>query len=128
MKVTQKQAEFVLQEVAAWLGKKGMGEGSCPEGRELGKYFTHADDGSMCFDCEFGPAPTGPEAAYNGYGPELNMAWDWAKAPTVILESGYAPDSWAIYCCDAIQQKINQKGYPIYVEPYTSYALSIYPE
>jgi hypothetical protein len=103
MKVSQKQAEFVLKEVAAWMGKKGMTE-----------------DGS--------PAPTGSEAAYSGYGPELNMAWDWPgqPTPTVILESGYAPEEWAIACAYEIQQKINEKGYPIMVEPYTSFALSIY--
>lgn len=128
-KVTKKQAEFVLKEVAAWLGKKGMGEGSCPEGRQLGKYFTHVDDGSMCFDCKFGPAPTGKDAAYKGVGPELNMSWDWPgkPTPTVILESGYAPDEWAVACAYEIQQKIDAKRMKIYVEPYFSFALSIYP-
>jgi hypothetical protein len=102
-KVTKAQAEFVLDEVAAWLGDKG-----------------HMDEHG-------GSVPTGPDAAYKGIGPELNMEWDWANAPSVILESGYAPYEWAIVCAHAIQKEIDQKGYPIYVEPYSSFALSIYP-
>jgi hypothetical protein len=102
-KVTEKQAEFVLQEVAKWLGKKMYENGE--------------------------PAPTGKDAAYKGVGPELNMSWDWPgkPTPTVILESGYAPDEWAVACAYEIQQKIDAKRMKIYVEPYFSFALSIYP-
>ena len=101
-KVSQKQAEFVLQEVAKWLGPKMY---------------------------EDGPAPTGPQAAYQGVGPELNMTWDWPgqPTPTVILESGYAPDEWAVACASEIQAKLDARGMKIYVEPYSSFALSIYP-
>ena len=128
-KVTAKQAEFVLDEVAKWLGKKGMGVPKCKAGHELNWIFEHVDDGEFCGEIEFGPAPTGSAAAYSGEGPELNMEWDWPgqPTPTVILESGYAPEEWAVSCSFAIQDAINAKGYPISVEPYSSYALSIYP-
>ena len=127
-KVTQKQAEFVLQEVAKWLGTKGMGEPICPEGKELGRYIEHVEDNSPCLDCTFGPAPTGPEAAYNGIGPELNMEWAYPGDPTpsVILESGYAPDDWAIRCSYEVQQALDAKNIPVMVEPYFSFVLSMY--
>lgn len=127
-KVTQKQADFVLKEVAKWLGDKGMGEPKCPERRTLGRYMTHEDDGSMCLDCTFGPAPTGPEAAYKGIGPELRMDWDYpgTPTPTVILESGYAPEDWAIRCCYDVQKALDAKEIPVMVEPYFSFALSMY--
>jgi len=104
MKVTKDQAEFVLEEVAAWLGDKG-----------------HMD--------EFGGSvPTGRDAAYRGIGPELRMDFDWADAPTVLLESASAPEAWAVRCSGAIQREIDAKGLPIVVEPYVSFALSIYPK
>ena len=102
-KVTEKQAEFVLREVARWLGRKMYEDGK--------------------------PAPTGQDAAHKGLGPQLNMTWDWPgqPTPTVILESGFAPDEWAVACAQHIQQKIDARRMKIYVEPYSSYALSIYP-
>lgn len=131
-KVTQKQAEFVLQEVAKWLGNKGMGEPSCPEGKELGRYFEHVEDNSPCLDCKFGPAPTGPEAAYKGIGPELQMNfegwWSGHTYPAVILESGYAPDDWAVACVDHVQKAADAKEMNIFVEPATGWALGIFRE
>jgi len=102
-KVSEKQAEFVLREVAKWLGTKMYEDGQS--------------------------APTGSKAAYQGMGPELNMSWDWPDepTPTVILESEFAPPAWAVACAYAIQKKIDAKRMKIYVEPYSSYALSIYP-
>lgn len=123
-KVTEKQATFVLNAVAEWLGKKGLGTPICPEGRPLDKYAQH-DDGTPCSDCSLGPAPTGPDAAYRGEGPELKMYWDWAEAPTVLLEGG--PYEWAITCCGYVQSALDAKGLKVYVEPYAGYALSIYP-
>lgn len=102
--VTEKQAQFVLHQVAAWLGSK------------------------MYDDNE--PAPTGSSAAYKGWGPELVMAWDWPQepTPTIILESGYAPDEWAVACCATIQAKLDAGNIPVMVEPFTGYALCMYPK
>lgn len=103
-KVTEKQAEFVLKAVARWLGPKMYEDGK--------------------------PAPTGSEAAYKGWGPELHMAWDWPDkpTPTIILESGFAPDEWAVACCAAIQAKLDARKMKVMVEPYSSYALCMYPK
>lgn len=128
-KVTEKQATAVLNIVAAWIGKKGYGTPICPEGKALsGPVGMQHEDGTWCDNCTFGPAPTGPEAAYNGTGPTLNMAWEgWSggAAPTILLEGG--PEEWAIACSYAVQKQLDAEGIKVYVEPYASYALSIYP-
>jgi len=126
-KVTKKQAEAVLTAVAEWMGTKGYGTPICPDGKPLsGIAGMQHPDGTWCEGCKFGPAPTGPNAAYRGEGPELRMDWDWANAPSVILEGG--PDEWAIACSFAVQQAMDAKKVPVYVEPYASWALSIYPK
>lgn len=125
--VTQKRAEKVLGFVAEWMGTKGMGTFICPEGRDLTFGLSHTDDKTPCTDWQIGPVPTGPDAAYRGEGPELRMDWDWTgkPTPTILLEGG--PEEWAINCSFAVQAKIDAAGLPLFVEPYTSYALSIYP-
>lgn len=127
--VTQKRAEKVLAFVAEWMGTKGMGTCICPEGRELTYGLSHTDDKTPCFEWTIGPVPTGPDAAYRGAGPELRMDWEGMYAnkptPTILLEGG--PEEWAINCSFAVQAKIDAAGLPLFVEPYTSYALSIYP-
>jgi hypothetical protein len=127
--VTLKRAEKVLAFVAEWMGTKGYGIPSCPEGRTLGGLvgMKHTDDDSWCEDPTFGPAPTGREAANAGLGPVLVMDWDWPgqPTPTIILEGG--PDYWGVECAGAIQAKIDAAGLPLYVEPFAGYALSIYP-
>lgn len=127
-KVTTKQAEFVLHEVAKWLGQHGLGQATCKQGRDLTHGVFHADDNTVCEHFKIGPAPTGPDAAYRGIGPELKMEWDYPSepTPTVILESGYAPEEWAIACCHEVQKALDAKKMPVMVEPYFSFALSIY--
>lgn len=122
-KVTEKQATAVLNEVAAWMGKNGYGTLICPEGRTLDYVGRHADDKSDCDDVKVGPAPTGPDAAYNGTGPMLNMDFD--GGPAIILEGG--PDEWAIRASYAVQKAMDAKGVKVFVEPYYSFVLSIYP-
>lgn len=100
-RVAERHAELVLRLVAEWLGPR------------------------MGFD---GPAPTGRDAAYTASGPMLNMAWDWPSsgpAPTVLLEGG--PYDWAADCCADVQQRLDTLGAPVYVEPYSGWALCIYP-
>ena len=99
-KVTKTQATQVLKAVATWLGTKGYG--TAP-----GK-----------------PAPTGAEAALRGLGPQLVMDWDWPGSPTpaIILEGG--PYDWAVACCAAVQAAVPG----VYVEPYSGWALCVYPE
>lgn len=122
-KVTEKQATAVLNAVAAWMGTKGYGTPTCPEGRALNYAANHVDDGTICFDCTVGPAPTGPDAAYRGIGPELVMDFD--GNPAIVLEGG--PDEWAIRASFDIQREMDAKGVKVFVEPYYSFVLSIYP-
>lgn len=128
-KVTNKQAEAVLTEVAAWLGKKGLGPISCNEGRELRYGVEHIDDDTICENYTVGPAPTGRDAAYSGLGPELRLDfepwWGGSKHPAVILEGG--PDEWAVASCYEVQQALNKKGIKVFVEPATSFILGIFP-
>jgi hypothetical protein len=121
-KVSQKQAEIVLQVAAEWLGKKGLGVATCKLGRELKYSLVHADDGTPCETLTIGPAPTGPEAAYRGLGPELR---EYEGIPSIVLEGG--PYEWAIEGSCAIQKELDAKGIKVYVEPYYSFMLSIYP-
>jgi|688.fasta_scaffold22638_6 hypothetical protein len=100
--VTEPSANLVLQLVAEWLGKA--------DGME-------------------GPAPTGREAAFQGLGPQLNLGWDWPSSgptPTVLLEGG-GHYEWALDCCSWVQEQLNARKVPVYVEPYAGYALCIYP-
>ena len=103
-KVTKRQAEKALAIVAQWMGKQGYGptEGS--------------------------PAPTGPEAAYRGEGPELKMDWDWPgkPTPTIILEGG--PDEWALTVSMNTETVAKFKAAGVYAEPYSSWALCLYRE
>ena len=123
-KVTKAQATEVLNQVAAWMGKHGYGTPTCPHGKALddGRFWLHADDATECVGQTFGPAPTGPEAAYHAEGPELRMDWDWPSSgptPTVILEGG--PYDWAY----EVSGQIKVDG--VFVEPYAGWALCIYP-
>lgn len=103
-KVTQAQADKVLQAVAAYLGRIGYG----PEPGQ--------------------PAPTGPDAANNGTGPMLKMDWDWPSGgptPTILLEGG--PYDWAIEIgWDTEFEAAMPAG--IHTEPWAGYALCIYRE
>lgn len=103
-KVTKAQAEFVLREVAKWLGPRMGYEGS---------------------------APTGHDAAYCGEGPELRREWDWVhgSADAILLEGG--PYDWAVECCWEVQQAVDasktHRG-QLFLEPYAGWALCIYRE
>lgn len=102
-KVSKKNAEIVLNLVAEWLGTQGYG------------------------DKNGGPAPTGRDAAYRGAGPELRMDFDFlglGETPTVVLEGG--PYEWSMECSWWVQQRLDERGVPVWVEPYTSWALSVY--
>lgn len=94
-KVTQKQAEKALAEVARQLSKM--------HGLKV---------------------PTGPDAAFHGDGPELNMEWTWPgkPTPTILLESSLFPE-WAL----EIDSSKVSKVAGVFAEPYSSYALSLYP-
>lgn len=128
-KVTQKQAEAVLQEVAVWLGKKGLGTFTCNEGRALDYVVRHTDDETPCDNYTVGPAPTGRDAAYRGEGPELRLDfepwWGGAAHPAIILEGG--PHDWTIACSYEVQQALDAKGIKVFVEPATGWALGLFP-
>lgn len=99
-KLTKTQQKKALAIVAEWMGTKGYGD-------EYG-----------------GPAPTGPEAAFYGTGPELREGWTWPSTPTdtIILEGG--PYDWAI---DVSWERADEfKDIGLYVEPYAGYALCLY--
>lgn len=101
-KVTQAQANRVLRAVADWMYQQNG--------------YTQ-------------PIPTGEDAAYRGLGPMLNMTWDWPSSgptPTVLLEGG--PVDWAVRCCQYVQELMDARKIPVFVEPYSSYALCIYRE
>lgn len=73
-----------------------------------------------------GPAPTGREAANTGQGPQLIRDWDWPSAgetPSIILEGG--PYDWAIEAGAQLLAAMNELG--IHCEPYSGYALCLYP-
>jgi hypothetical protein len=105
-KVTQRQAEAALNEVAKWLGSRGLGQ-------ELA-------DGSI-----LSVAPTGPDAAYRGLGPELVMEWGWLDepAPAIILEGG--PYDWAVECSWEITCALKALNIPVWCEPYSGWALCL---
>lgn len=99
--VTTAHAEYVLNLVADWMGENGLKK----------------------------PVPTGRDAANSAQGPVLNMEWDWPSSgptPTVILE-GFPGAYWAVECCAAVQDAIDAAGKPLFVEPYSGWALCIYP-
>lgn len=103
-KVTKTQAETALALVAAWMGKKGYSADESKPGS---------------------PAPTGPEAAQHGLGPQLIMDWDWPSSgptPTILLEGG--PEDWAIEVGWDIRDEMAKIG--LWSEPYAGYALCIY--
>lgn len=95
-KVTQAQAEKALAEVARQLSKMHGGI----------------------------RVPTGPDAAYHGDGPELNMEWAWSgeKRPTILLESSLFPE-WAL---EVDSSKVSEVA-GVFAEPYSGYALSLFP-
>ena len=101
--VTERRATLVLNLCAEWIGKAdGLG----------------------------GPAPTGWEAAQQGLGPNLNLAWDWPSSgptPTVLLEGG-GHYEWAVECCSWVQAELDKRGEPVFVEPYAGWALCAYPK
>lgn len=127
-RVSKRDADIVLHLVAEWMGQRGYAASfTCPDGLVLDQqYITHAD-GSPCDNAVAGPAPTGRDAAYRGLGPELRMDWDWPSTPTpaVILEGG--PYDWAIVCCAWVQDRLDERGIRVFVEPYSGWALCAYP-
>lgn len=73
-----------------------------------------------------GPAPTGSDAAYNAEGPMLSAEWDWPEdgpTPTILLEGG--PHDWAIDAAWECQARMDAIG--VFCEPYSGYALCLYP-
>lgn len=113
-----------LNLIAQWMGKKGYGTpitcGRC-EPCELG-----AED-IYCENLKFGPAPTGPDAAANGLGPQLVPDWDWPSGgptPTILLEGG--PDDWAVRAAGDPDLVREFRKLGIFAEPYASYALCLY--
>ena len=68
--------------------------------------------------------PTGEQAAYTGDGPELRMEWDWPgePTPTILLESS-SFEEWALEIDSA---KVGAVA-GVFAEPYSSYALCLYP-
>ena len=95
--VTKAQAEKALAEVARQLGEMNGGI----------------------------KIPTGPDAAYHGDGPELNMTWNWSgePRPTILLESSMFPE-WAL---EIDSSKVSAAA-GVFAEPYSSYALTLYPK
>ena len=121
-KVTKAQGAFVLKVTAAWLGKNGCGEFICKDGRALDWVVRHEDDKTPCDNWGVGPAPTGPDAAYRGIGPDL--VEEFYGNAAIVLEGG--PEEWAIRASFAIQKQIDAKGLPLFVEPVYSFVLGIY--
>jgi len=72
---------------------------------------------------QLGNVPTGREAAQYGDGPELVMDWDWPgePTPTILLESS----SFAEWVFEIDTRALAKFG--IFAEPYSSYALCLYP-
>lgn len=127
-RLTPAQQDKALQIVAAWLGKKGLGDPICPEGRALDNLARHTDDQSTCYRVQFGPAPTGHDAAMTATGPMLNREWDWPSAgptPTILLEGG--PYDWAVNASFDRGIIADMAKLGIFVEPYAGYALCLYP-
>jgi hypothetical protein len=134
--VSEEQATVVLHAVAAWMGKRGWGTYDDCDCREPmrpgddGRDYRPADP--SCAACDgsgsiIGPAPTGEGAAHHGLGPMLHMTWDWPgePTPTVILEGG--PDDWGVACSFAVQRAMDEAGVPVFVEPWSGWALCVYP-
>lgn len=124
--LTKKQMDVALTAVAAWMGKKGYGTltpcGKCTPCKAGLKYDWQCDNPKI------GPAPTGEEAARNGDGPVLNPAWDWptgGPTPTIILEGG--PEDWAIRVSGDPEVLAVTRAAGLFIEPYASYALCLYP-
>lgn len=104
MTLTAAQQEFALSIVAAWLGAGGG----------------MSEDGS--------PVPTGPEAAYNGRGPQLIQNWETNSgvvAPAILLEGGSY--DWPYYASNnpAVREQLARRG--IQAQAYSSYALLLFP-
>lgn len=145
-KVTKRQAEQALAIVAQWMGKQGYGTEILHEPDEHGNVIavegaSRCECGSKyweydhCVDCgaspvpTYGPALTGPEAAYRGEGPELNMAWDWPSGgptPTIIMEGG--PYDWAVTVSLNTETVAKFKAAGVYAEAYSGWALCLYRE
>lgn len=96
--LSSKQQKAALNIIAAWMGPKMGYPGS---------------------------APTGREAAYKGIGPELVPDWDWSgtPTPTILLEGG--PHDWAIIASGEVCAQMDAIG--VFCEPYSGWALSLYP-
>lgn len=80
------------------------------------------------------PVPTGEEAYVQGLGPHLKMDWDWPDkpTPTILLEGGvsealpgYGIGAGIVY---EVQKEIDRLQIPVWLEPYASYAVCIYPK
>lgn len=128
--LTEEQQDLALDIVARWLGKKGLGQASCnhPEFTRMDfGYPIHGDD-LLCPAPEYGPAPTGRDAAMQALGPQLIRDWDWPSSgptPTVLLEGG--PYDWAVDISldRAAFAEFTKIG--VLAEPYAGYALCLYP-
>jgi len=71
------------------------------------------------------PCPVGDKPAVRGLGPTLRSAWDWpdTPTPTIILEGG--PDGWTYRVSEQLRDRFAEIG--IHTEPWSSYALCLYP-
>lgn len=126
-KLSEAKARLALDAVAAWMGRNGYGVIRDAAGNEVDVLAALDDTGNWREGVKIGPAPTGPEAAFKGLGPELRMDWDWPASaggsgvPTVILEGG--PGDWAY----RVSGEVDFAALGIFAEPYASYALCLYP-
>lgn len=101
-KVTAKQAEKVLgffaEEIAKMLGKDSV--------------------------------PTGREAMYHGAGPMLTMDWKGGSGPNpriaIIFEGVISLDD-DYDMVARIQKRIDEAKLPVYIEPYFSCVVCLYP-
>lgn len=74
-----------------------------------------------------GPAPTGEAAYASARGPMLVREWDWGTEPrpTIIMEGNI--HEWAIWASADTLLVTALRACGVYAEPYSSWALCLYP-